>query len=75
MEKLNGSLSKNPDLIKFTQNSELTHRMNTQCAPLVSVDVERSFSMYKNILSDKRRSLSEEKLTQLNILYYNKFLE
>jgi hypothetical protein len=31
-------------------------------APVTSVDVERSFSIYKNILSDNRTSFSPENL-------------
>ena len=31
-------------------------------APITSVDVERSFSQYKNLLTDKRRSLLFENI-------------
>ena len=35
------------------------------------VDVERSFSSYKNILSDRRIALKEESIQMLNFLYFN----
>ena len=42
-----------------------------QYAPVVSVDVERSFSRYKNVLSDNRRSLTFDNLRQLVVVYCN----
>ena len=39
--------------------------------PISGVDVERSFSNYKRILDDRRRSLSENSIEMLNFLYYN----
>ena len=39
--------------------------------PVSGVDVERSFSNYKRILDDRRRSLSEDSIEMLNFLYYN----
>ena len=39
--------------------------------PISGVDVERSFSAYKNILNDRRRRLSENSIKMLNFLYYN----
>jgi hypothetical protein len=35
------------------------------------VDIERSFSSYKSILSDKRIALKEESIQMLNFLYFN----
>lgn len=40
-------------------------------APLVSVDVERSFSMFKNILSDNRRSFLFDNLKKYLVIYCN----
>ena len=40
-------------------------------APVVSADVERSFSQYKNILSDNRRPLTIENLRMLLVTYCN----
>lgn len=40
-------------------------------APTTSVDVERSFSVFKNILTDKRHSFTEEKLEMHMIIHFN----
>ncbi|KAJ4430186.1 hypothetical protein ANN_22396 [Periplaneta americana] len=40
-------------------------------APVVTADVERSFSQYKNMLSDNRRSLTFENLRMLVVTYCN----
>ena len=40
-------------------------------APVVSMDVERSFSRYKNVLCDNRRSLTFDNLHQFVVVYYN----
>ena len=42
-------------------------------ATVHSADVERSFSLYNMILSDRRRRLSESSLRKFAFLYYNKF--
>ena len=73
-EKLDKSLSKNPDLETFCNNNDYDHRLITEYAPLVSVDVERSFSKYKNLLTDKRQSFLPENLKINLIIQYNKFL-
>jgi hypothetical protein len=39
--------------------------------PVSGVDVERSFSVYKNILTDRRQALSENSISILNFLYFN----
>ena len=39
--------------------------------PVSGVDIERSFSNYKRILDDRRRSLLENSIEMLNFLYYN----
>ena len=39
--------------------------------PISGVDVECSFSSYKNILSDRRVALKEESIKMLNFLYFN----
>ena len=54
-EKLESSLQKNPDVEEFATSVELPFRVNTKFAPLVSVDVERSFSIYKDVLSPNRK--------------------
>ena len=40
-------------------------------APLTSVEVERSFSMYRNVLPDNRRSFKPETLRMVMALYCN----
>jgi hypothetical protein len=40
--------------------------------PISGVDVECSFSNYKNILNDKRHALSNKSIEMLNVLYFNK---
>jgi hypothetical protein len=39
--------------------------------PVSGVDVERSFSNYKSILSDKRMALKEDSIKKLNFMYFN----
>lgn len=38
---------------------------NLRFVPLASVNVERSFSIYKNILGDKRQNLTKEYLSKI----------
>ena len=47
---------------------------NFKFCPTTSVDVERSFSMFKNILSDRRQSLTQENLSRILVsnCFYNK---
>jgi hypothetical protein len=40
-------------------------------APIVSTDVERSFSKYKTVLPDNRRPLTFENLRMLIVTYCN----
>ena len=42
-----------------------------QKAPVNSAAVERSFSVYKNVLSDKRQSLNENSLKEVMIIQCN----
>ena len=39
--------------------------------PVSSCSVERSFSMYNNLLDSDRQNLFRESLKQLNMLYFN----
>lgn len=43
-------------------------------APITSVDVERSFSMYKSVLADNRRSFLFENLKMIFVIYCNSVL-
>jgi hypothetical protein len=40
-------------------------------APITSVDVERSFSVFKNMLTDKRPSFTEDKLEMHIFIHFN----
>ena len=40
--------------------------------PISSCSVERSFSMYNNLLNSNRQNLSCESLRKLNMLYFNR---
>jgi len=40
-------------------------------APITSVDVERSFSMYNNVLQDKRESFTPENIEKVVVVYCN----
>ncbi len=46
---------------------------NLKFVPIVSVDVERSFSQFKNILSDRRHNLTKENLSKIVVTtcFYN----
>ncbi len=75
LEKLKKSLNKNPDILKFTNpDNDHDFKMQIKFALLVSVDVERSFSIYKSILTDRRHNLTEENIEHFNVINYNKFL-
>jgi len=74
LNKLQKSLQKNPDLEKFLNIENMyDFKVKTKFAPLVSVDVERSFSKYKEILSDKRQNMTTKTIEHLNVTCFNKF--
>jgi len=75
LEKLESSISKNPDLKRFFENKDLEFKVKTTYAPLTSVDVERSFSRLKNILTDDRHKLTPDNMEKLIVIQYNAFLE
>lgn len=74
LDKLERVLKKNPD-VHFFDNMLADQKIKCACVPMVSVDVERSFSIYKYILSDKRRSLTESNVAKLNVIQFNNFIE
>lgn len=63
MQQVNGVLQgdKNSTLPQNMSPDDLT---NLKYCPLSSVDVERSFSIFKLLFSDRRGSFSEENLRQ-----------
>lgn len=51
---------KNPDLKKFTSKTNLLQfqvKISLKNTPLTSCEIERSFSLYKSILTDKKYNL------------------
>lgn len=67
-EILNGNeTSKNSLLAELTTN-ECVH---FKYAPITSVDIERSFLAYKNVLSDNRRKFLFENLKKTIIVQVN----
>lgn len=73
LEKLNNVLQKNPDL-NFFEILPVDQKIKCEHTPMVSVDAERSFSMYKHILSDRRHSLTESNIAMLNVIQFNNFI-
>lgn len=74
VERLASILNRNPDIRFFEDFNILTSISAHQIfrfVPLTSVSVERSFSNYKALLSDKRRNLTVENIEKLLSLYYN----
>ena len=61
-EKLKKCLDKNIDLKTFCDNPDIEFRKLTIFAPITSLEVERSFSKYKNFLTDKRHRFTEENI-------------
>jgi hypothetical protein len=75
LDKLKSCLAKNPDLLNFTsKNNSMDFLIKTSYAPLVSVAVERSFSTYKSILTDRRHNLLEANIEKLIMLNFNDFI-
>ena len=70
LEKLEFSLSNNPDF----KSIETENRREFDFAPLTTIDVERSFSAFGNIVTDKRLSLSEENIEKYVFMHYNQFM-
>lgn len=73
-KKLTDSLNKNPDLKSFTSVTAPDVRMRREFCPLVSVEVERSFSKYKSLLRANRQSFLPENIRLFMIINYNKFV-
>lgn len=73
LDKLTRSLSKNPD-VNFFEKLAVDEKILCNFVPMTSVDVERSFSIYRYILSDRRHSLTESNLAMLNVIQFNNFI-
>lgn len=76
LEKFNKCMDKNPD-INYFRSFEwgMDILIAIKYAPLVSVDVERSFSRHKSILRDNRNRFTNEQLEMFNIVNFNSFLK
>lgn len=73
--KFEKSLLKNPDLFKFIFGYiNLAQKLNREYCPLVSVEVERSFSQYKAFYRSNRNCLTEENIKHMMVIYCNSFL-
>ncbi|PSN54072.1 hypothetical protein C0J52_03104 [Blattella germanica] len=70
-EKSESSIQKILDVKECVTSIQLPFQVNTKFAPLVSVDVERSFSIYKDILPPNRSRLIFQDIEMLNVLKYN----
>lgn len=78
LEKMENVFDRNPcyDIVRdiheqISKGIETGHNILYKFAPLTSVDVERSFSAYKWILSDKRNKLKPENIEKIMIVYFN----
>ncbi len=74
LEKLNKSIGENPDLITFTNQNDFEHKLKTLYAPLDSIDIERSFSKYKQLLTDRRTGFTQENIKKMLVIQFNSFL-
>jgi len=43
---------------------------SSKFAPMTSADIKRSFSVFKNILTDSRHSFAEEKLETHTVIHF-----
>ena len=74
---LNESFEEFRDLDKYWQGKSYTLPELSSLAliyiwlPVSGVDIERSFSNYKSILSDRRVALNEKSIQMLNFLHFN----
>ena len=83
--KLKNILEKNPGLAELDKINKILQGDTTvdvqeiepialssfKFAPITSVDVERWFSKYKNVLSDKRHSFTESNFEMHLVVNYN----
>ena len=72
--KLSESLRKNPDIDSFPSPTDPILKSERKYCPLVSVDVERSFSKFNYLFDTKRNQLTLENIKYLMIIHYNSFL-
>lgn len=77
-DRFNSILEKNEGIFQLKTRLDslvdLNYNNRVEYVPLVSADVERSFSQYKYILNDRRTNLGEENIEKINMLMFNKFI-
>jgi exonuclease VII small subunit len=57
------------EYVEMPPNISVTAATKLKCLPVTSCDVERSFSLYKSILTEKRHSLTPDNIEKLLICY------
>lgn len=70
-EKLKKCVDKNPDLKSILLNDGVDFNVKMRYAPLVSVDVERSFSMFKAFFRANRQSFLEDNIEMHLVIICN----
>ncbi len=73
-ERFENILKRNPDLLYFINFNMVTSSEEEKIfsfVPLTTVSVERSFSKYKDLLTDKRKNLLQENIERHLIIYFN----
>jgi hypothetical protein len=75
LHKLEESLKKNPDLIEFTKPNNFDQRLKRLYAPLEKVEAERSFSKFKQFLTDHRLNFTVENIEKINVIQFNSCIE
>ncbi len=71
-------IQRNPDFVWFKNFSILKCKQNEKIfsfVPLTTVEVERSFSKFRELLSDKRQSMSNLNIEKHLFLYFNSGIE
>jgi hypothetical protein len=74
-DKFNSLMAKTRDLRLIMASNDYNFRKMIHYLPLVTVDVERSFSLYRRILSDLQTCMLESTIEERNIIQFNKFLK
>jgi len=69
--RLESSLARNPDLLGVMNKCDLEFWVRTKFAPLISVDVERLFSIYRNIIVSSRLNFTFPYVEMVCISSYN----
>jgi hypothetical protein len=73
IEKISNILEGVDSSIENIENLQVNNLQFYKFTPLTSVDVERSFSTYKNLLANNRRSYTFENIKQILVTQCNSF--